>query len=68
MKSKSSYLLAGAVALAVAGWMLSDDLFGKADGTHHKIRHPPSAAFNDYSASGNRRIWSARKWIIGVGS
>jgi hypothetical protein len=33
MKSKSSYLLAGAVALAVAGWMLSDDLFGKADGT-----------------------------------
>ncbi len=32
MKSKSSYLLAGAVALAVAGWMLSDDLFGKADG------------------------------------
>ena len=33
MKSKSSYLLAGAVALAVTGWMLSDDLFGKADGT-----------------------------------
>lgn len=33
MKSKSSYLLAGAVALAVAGWMLSGDLFGKADGT-----------------------------------
>ena len=33
MKSKSSYLLAGAVALAVAGWMLSDDLFGKADGS-----------------------------------
>ena len=32
MKSKSSYLLAGAVALAVAGWMQSDDLFGKADG------------------------------------
>ena len=32
MKSKSSYLLAGVVALAVAGWMLSDDLFGKADG------------------------------------
>lgn len=32
MKSKSSYLLAGGVALAVAGWMLSDDLFGKADG------------------------------------
>ena len=33
MKSKSSYLMAGAVALAVAGWMLSDDLLGKADGT-----------------------------------
>ena len=33
MKSKSSYLLAGAVALAVAGWTLSDDLIGKADGT-----------------------------------
>jgi multidrug efflux system membrane fusion protein len=33
MKSKSSYLLAGAVALAVTGWMLSDDLFGKADDT-----------------------------------
>ena len=32
MKSKSSYLLAGVVALAVAGWMLSGDLFGKADG------------------------------------
>ena len=32
MKPKSSYLLAGVVALAVAGWMLSDDLFGKADG------------------------------------
>ena len=33
MKLQSSYLLAGAVALAVAGWMLSGDLFGKADGT-----------------------------------
>jgi len=33
VKLKSSYLMAGAVALAVAGWMLSDDLFGKADGT-----------------------------------
>ena len=31
MKSKSSYLLAGAVAVAVAGWMLSDDLFGNAN-------------------------------------
>jgi len=32
MKPKSSYLLAGVVALVVAGWMLSDDFFGKADG------------------------------------
>ena len=29
MRSKSSYLLAGVVALAVAGWMISDDLIGK---------------------------------------
>jgi len=40
MKSKSSYLLAGAVALAVAGWMLSDDLFGKSDGSASRDSAP----------------------------
>ena len=32
MKWKSSYLLAGLFAAAVTGWMLSDDLLGKAEG------------------------------------
>ena len=66
MKSKSSYLLAGAVALAVAGWMLSDDLLGKADGIApqelcigHVIEH---------CASGKCKIGITRKWIISVGS
>jgi hypothetical protein len=54
MKSKSSYLLAGAVALAVAGWMLSGDLFGKADGT--ASQDSASATSRDCRASGNHRI------------
>ena len=29
MKSKSSYIMAGIVALAVVGWMFSDDLLQK---------------------------------------
>jgi multidrug efflux system membrane fusion protein len=32
MKSKSSYIMAGIVALAVAGWMVSDDLLKKYGG------------------------------------
>jgi hypothetical protein len=51
MKSKSSYLLAGAVALAVAGWMLSGDLFGKADGT--ASQDSASATSTEHRASGN---------------
>ena len=43
MKSKSSYLLAGAVALAVTGWMLSDDLFGKAGGAASQGSAQPAA-------------------------
>jgi multidrug efflux pump subunit AcrA (membrane-fusion protein) len=43
MKLKSSYLLAGAVALAVAGWMLSDDLFGKAGGAASQDSATPAA-------------------------
>ena len=33
MKSKSSYVLAGVIAVAVTGWMMSDNIFGGSDDT-----------------------------------
>ena len=36
MKSKSSYIMAGVVALAVVGWMFSDDLLQKYGGDKAK--------------------------------
>ena len=44
MTSKKSYILAGAVALGVTAWMLSDNIFGSAPTAEAEIESAEDAA------------------------